>query len=120
MAILTLAEVKEQVVANEIAPYEEEIVKHLLTSDTVAYLENDEITNKVLSRTFLNRTLSEPGIEALEASLTAAGWTDVVVENQPSPAPVGIGRSNAQAGHQVFVSFKPAGSVTPPTPTPED
>lgn len=115
MAIPSLAEAKASVSAAEIAPFEAEITKHLETAETIAYLENTAITDKIIIRLFPGKELTAPGIAALKASITAAGWTTVVVENQFGPAAEGIGISTGPADKVLFVSFKPA-AVVPPEP----
>lgn len=116
MAIPSFADVKAKVSANEIAPFEVEITQHLESTETVAYLENTAQVNKIVIRMFPGKELTAPGIAALKASITAGGWTDVVVENQFGPAAEGIGISTGPAKKVVFVSFKPAAVVPDPAP----
>lgn len=120
MTIPTLSEVKTAVTAKEIAPYEAKITEVLETPGTVTFAESAEIPTKTFSHTFQKSNLSEPGIAALIASITAAGYTEPKVENQLSPRAEGLG-SNAAATpqeRQVFVSFLLApASPAPTTPT---
>src|SRR5437868_6970080 len=108
MAIPSLADLKVAVSASEIAPFEADITAYLETASTLAYLENTAQTTPIVIRTFKGKELTAPGIVALKASITAGGWTNVVVENQYGPAAEGIGISTGPAEKIVFVSFKPA------------
>lgn len=117
MAIPTQAEAKTASIAAEIAPYEKHITEYLEDAFTVAYLENPEVLDKVIIRTFVGKELTVPAIAALKASITAAGWTSVVVENQYTPAAVGLGISQGDKKPLVFVTFKAAASA-PPVTTP--
>lgn len=112
MAIPTLAEVKAAVTGAEIAPFEAAIKAYLETAAMVAYLENGAASHIVI-RVFEDKELTPVGIDALKASIEAAGWTTVVVENRFGPAREGLGISQGPAKKQVFVSFAPA-AVTPP------
>lgn len=114
MSIPSLADLKVAVSAAEIAPFEAEITKFLETPETLAYLENPAVLDKIIIRTFKGKELTAVGITALKASITAGGWTTVVVENQFGPAAEGIGISSGPAEKIVFVSFKaPAGGGAP-------
>lgn len=116
MAFPTVAEVKAAVTQKEIAPFVDELIAQLKTEGTAAYLAEPTITNKVISRTFVGKSLSDEGILALAETIQDAGWTSVNVDNQPQPSREGIGQSNANPGVQVFVSFKP-GTTPAPAPT---
>lgn len=121
MAIPSLAEIKVAVSATEIAPFEAEITAYLETPATLAFLENATITDHTVIRTYKGKELTAPGIAALKASIEAASWTDVKVENQFGPAAEGIGISSGPKEKIVFVSFKPAAGGTPaPAPGVDD
>ena len=112
MSIPSQAEAKAASLAAEIAPIEAALKAYLEHPQQVAYLEST-VANKIIIRTFKDVELSAPGIAALKASITAAGWTTPVVENQLTPAEVGLGINRGQHKKELFVSFKP-GAATPP------
>lgn len=106
MTIPSQAEAKAASIAAEIAPFEEALKKYLELPSTVAYLDGT-FAVKTIIQTYLGSKLTDEGVEALEAAITAAGWTAVVVENQLTPAEVGIGINNGHSKPLLFVSFKP-------------
>lgn len=110
MAIPSLADVKAKVSAEEIAPYEADIVAHLETPGTIEFLEDEDQPNRSVIRTFPGKVLTPQGIAALKASITAGGWTAVTVTNGFEPPRQGIGSSGAPQRVMVTVSFKPAAS----------
>lgn len=112
MSIPSQAEAKAASLAAEIAPIEAALKAYLEHPQQVAYLES-AVTNKIVIRTFKDVELTGPAIDALKASITAAGWTTPVVENQYTPAEVGIGINRGSHKKLLFVSFKPA-VATPP------
>lgn len=116
MAIPSLAEAKAAVFAVEIAPYEADITKYLEQENILEFLSDTAQTNRTVIRTFPGQTLSVLGIDALKASITAAGWTSVTVVNGFEPPRQGIGSSGAPARPMVTVSFAPpaAGGATQP------
>lgn len=118
MAIPSLAEAKAKVTSEEIAVYESDITKHLESAVTIEFLEDEQQLNRTVIRVFPGKTISAPALAALKASIEAAGWTDVKVENGTEPPRQGIGSSGAPSRPQVTVSFKPAASG--PAPDPED
>lgn len=115
MAIPTIEEVKTEVTAKEIAPFEQGIVEHLESVSTVDYSENTAITNKVVLVSFKGKEISEVGIEALEASIKAGGYTNVSVKNTTEPKRDGIGSNAAPTAPEkvVVVSFNIGAAPTP-------
>jgi hypothetical protein len=107
MSIPTQAQAKTAVIAAEIAPFEKDITAYLQTPAMITYLEGATV-GKTVVRTFLDKELSEAGILALMESIEAAGWVDVVVDNQFTAAEVGLGISRGPQKKEVLVSFKPA------------
>lgn len=110
MSIPSQAEAKAASLAAEIAPIEAALTAYLEHPQQVAYLES-AVADKIIIRTFKDVELTEPGIEALKASITAAGWTTPVVENQYTPVEVGLGISRGPQKKLLFVSFKPAAAA---------
>lgn len=111
MAILSLADAKAAVVADEIASYEVAINAHLETAGTVEFLEDAAQPNPIVILTFPGKVLTPQGIAGLKAAITASGWTAVVVENGFEPPRQGIGSSGAPRRAQVTVTFKPAAAT---------
>lgn len=107
MTIPSQAEAKAAAIAAEILPFEESLKQYLELPATVAYLDG-EFEDKLILRTYVDKELTAEGVEALIAAITAAGWTDPVVENQYTPAAVGLGISRGPQKKELFVSFKPA------------
>ena len=113
MTIPSQAEAKAASIAKEISPFEEVLKDYLELPSTVAYLDGDAL-DKTIIRVFIGDVLTDEGVDALKTSITAAGWTEATVENQFTPAAVGLGINQGHKKPELFVSFKPAASVTPP------
>lgn len=112
MAILNKAAAVAKRVEIDITPVEEAINAHLVTQRVVDYLTNTEIDSPQIRVTIEKATLTVAAIEALEASITEAGWKEVKVTQEVNRLVVDFAVKDKVVVPDVYVA-----TVTPANPT---